>query len=120
MSVEQEVAGILADADDSSTASALSNIRLALQGVDRMLSATSSSIYDLCTNIEGAKSKGEVKAAFTQFNVVVRMFLEAAPKEEHDKLVRDALCSVRLSDRLQLLSRLRLQFRRHSRSIRHW
>ena len=102
MSVEQEVAGILADADDSSTASALSNIRLALQGVDRMLSATSSSMFDLCTNIEGAKSRGELKTAFTQFNAVVRMFLEAAPRAEHDKLVREALCSVRLSERLKV------------------
>ena len=67
-----------------------------------MLSATSSSFFDLCTNIEEAKSRGELKTAFTQFNAVVRMFLEAAPRAEQDKLVREALCSVRLSGRLKL------------------
>ena len=58
----------------------MANLKLAKLGVERMLSATSSSVFDLCTNIERAKSKDEVKAAFTQFNVLVRMFLEQHPR----------------------------------------
>ena len=101
MSAEQEVATLLVEAGNTSADKAILNLDLAKQEVVKMLSATGSSVFDLCNNIEKARTKAEVKTAFTEFNVVARIFLEAAPRAEHDKLVRDSLCSVRLSGRLR-------------------
>ena len=101
MSAEQEVATLLVEAGNSSADKAILNLDLAKQEVVKMLSTTGSSVFNLCTNIERARTKAEVKTAFTQFNVVARIFLEAAPRAEHDRLVRDSLCSVRLSGRLR-------------------
>ena len=103
MSAEQEVIRLLSGSGDDLASKALLSLDLAKQEVIRMLSATGSSVLQLCTSIESARSKQEVKAAFTQFNLVIRIFLKAAPNAEHDSLVRDSLCSVGLSDRLKLL-----------------
>ena len=103
MSAEQEVTRLLSGSGDDLASKALLSLDLAKQEVIRMLSATGSSVLQLCTSIESARSKQEVKAAFTQFNLVIRIFLKAAPNAEHDSLVRDSLCSVGLSDRLELL-----------------
>ena len=66
-----------------------------------MLAATKSSVYDLCINIEKAKSRVELKQAFKEFNAVMRILLEAAPTDRHHTLVRDSLCSLKLSKRLR-------------------
>ena len=100
-SADQEVAALLSEAVKSPQDKALSNLKFAKKEVEEMLSATGSSIFDLCTNIKKAKTKDEVKAAFTKFNVVMRIFLEAAPTVEHDKLVCDSLFSVRWSEHLR-------------------
>ena len=42
-----------------------------------------------------------MKQAFKEFNAVVRILLEAAPGEQHDNLVRNSLCSLKLSKRLK-------------------
>ena len=89
------------EAGNTSADKAILNLDLAKQEVVKMLSATGSSVFDLCNNIEKARTKAEVKTAFTEFNVVARIFLEAAPRAEHDRLVRDSLCSVRLSGPLR-------------------
>ena len=60
-------------------------------------------MYNLCVNIEREKNKLELKAAFKQFNAIIRMFLEAAPGPVHDSLVMSSICSVRLSERLKAL-----------------
>ena len=103
MSAEQEVTKLLSGARDDLASKALVNLNLAKQEVIGMLSATSSSVLQLCTNIESARSKEEVKAAFTQFNSIIRIFLKAAPNAQHESLVRDTHCYVGLSDRLSLL-----------------
>ena len=55
----------------------------------------------MCTNVEKAESKPDVKAAFKQLNLVVRILLEAAPGEAHDALARHSLCSFRLGERFR-------------------
>ena len=105
MSVEQEVAEVLSNTAEASTVRARANLDLAQQEVNKMLSVTNSSVCDLCIDIENARSKPTVKAALTQFNAVVRFFLEAAPGAEHDTLVRDYLLSTRVSERLGELLR---------------
>ena len=103
MSVEQQVTELLSGVDNSSAEKAKTNLELARQEVEKLLRATNSSVYDLCMYIERAKNRLEVKAAFKKFNVIIRMFREAAPGAEHDSLVRKAICSVRLSVRLKAL-----------------
>ena len=100
MSVNQEVEEELAGAVVSTAARATLSLDLAAQEVKKMLSATSSSMLDLCINIEKATSKDEVKVAFTAFNGVTRIFIEAAPEAEHDRLVRNSLCLAQPSPRL--------------------
>ena len=97
----EEVQDLLSGAGDAVASKPLLNLSLAKQEVEKMLSATGSSISSLCSNIEEARTRDEVKIAFTSFNTVMRMFLEAAPRAEHDRHVRDALCSVDLSRRLR-------------------
>ena len=101
MSVDRDIAEELSSAGDSAHAKAIMNLELASQEVEKMLSTTGSSIRLLCTNIEKAKAKAELKAAFSKFNPVVRILLEAAPNTAHDSLVKDSLCSFQLSQRLK-------------------
>ena len=101
MSVDKEIAEELSGAAESLLAKAAENLALAKQEVKKMLSTTSSSIHLLCINIEKARNKDELKAAFSKFNAVIRIFLEAAPSTEHDYLVRDSICAIPLSQRLR-------------------
>ena len=101
MSIEAQVENLLSGAGASSTTKAVASLKAAKQEIGKMLSTTKSSMYDLCVNIEKAKDRAEVKAAFTEFNMVVRILLEAAPGDEHDALVRESLCSFKLSARLK-------------------
>ena len=100
MSVAQEIAKVLSGTTEVSTDRARANLDLAQQEVKKMLSVANSSVFDLCMNIENARSKATVKAAFTQFNAISRFFLEAAPGAEHATLVRDSLCATGVSERL--------------------
>ena len=101
MSIEAQVGDLLSSAGGSSTTKVVAALEAAKQEIGRMLNATKSSMYDLCVNIEKAKNRAEVKAAFTEFNMVVRILLEAAPGDEHNTLVRESLCSFKLSARLE-------------------
>ena len=101
MSVDKDIAEELSSAGDSALAKAVNNLDLGKQEVEKMLSTTGSSIHLLCINIEKARTKDKLKAAFSKFNAVVRMFLEAAPSAEHNSLVKDSLCSIQSSQRLK-------------------
>ena len=92
MSADKEIEKELAGAEVSTVARATSSLKLAAKEVKKMLSATGSSILDLCMNMEKATSKDGIKVAFTEFNRVIRIFIEAAPEPEHDRLVRSSLC----------------------------
>ena len=100
MAANEEVAALLSGAEKTPAEKVLLNLNLAKKEVLKMLNATGSSVFDLCNNIERARTRDGLKAAFSEFNMVVRIFLEAAPTTEHDNLVRDTLCSVHLSERL--------------------
>ena len=101
MSTEAQVERLLSGAGGSSTTKAVAALEAAKQEIGRMLNATRSSMYDLCINIEKAKNRAEVKAAFTAFNMVIRILLEAAPGVEHNTLVKESLSSFKLSPRLE-------------------
>ena len=92
---------LLSEAVGSTAATAKANLTAAVQEIQTILSATKSSVYDLCVNMERAKYMVEVKQAFKELNAVVRILLEAAPTDQHDTLVRDSLWSLKLSKRLR-------------------
>ena len=98
---KEQVNILLSEAGGSTTARVEASLTAAKLEVQKMLNATKNSLHNLCVNMENAKDKAEVKAAFKQFNAVVSIFLEAAPGVQHDNLVRDCLCSFELSPRLK-------------------
>ena len=101
MSADKEIATMLSYPGKTPTEKVLLNLNLAKKEVLKVLKATGSSVFDLCTNIEGARTREGLKAAFSQFNMMMRVFLETAPTAEHIKLVLDTFCSIRLSERLR-------------------
>ena len=101
MSTEEQVDALLSEAEGNTAAKAAASLNAAIREVRTILSTSKSSLFDLCVNMEKAKSRAEVKAAFKEFNAVVRILLESAPGDQFTTLVRDALCSFKLSDRLR-------------------
>ena len=101
MSTEEQVGVLLSEAEGNTTARAVASLTSAAQEVRTILGTSKSSFSDLCANMEKAKSRAEVKAAFKEFNAVVRILLEAAPGDQFTALVKDSLCSFKLSDRLR-------------------
>ena len=87
MSTEEQVDILLSEAEGNTTARAVASLSAATQEVRTILGTSKSSFFDLCANMERAKSKAEVKAAFKEFNAVVRILLEAAPGEQFSELV---------------------------------
>ena len=75
-------------------------ISQALEEVSRLLESTKDSFYAICMDIENATTEDALKAAFPRLNCIIRMIRNSAPEEEHDGLVRNALSSLRMSDRL--------------------
>ena len=90
----KEIAALLSEADNTPAEKVLMNINLAKKEVLKVLSTTGSSFFELCSSIERARTRDGLKAAFSQFNLVLRVFLGAAPASEHDKL-SSATLSVR-------------------------
>ena len=90
MSIEHQVTELLSSTDNSLAGRAKADLDLAWQEVKNLLRATNSSVFELCMNIERAKNRLELKAAFKQFNAVIRMFLEAAPGTD-DSLVMNSI-----------------------------
>ena len=101
MSTEEQVGVLLSEAEGNTTARAVASLTSAAQEVRTILGTSKSSFSDLCANMEKAKSRAEVKAAFKEFNAVVSILLEAAPGDQFTALVKDSLCSFKLSDRLR-------------------
>ena len=101
MSTELQVGVLLAEAEGNATARAVASLTTATQEVRTILGTSKCSFAVLCANMEKAKSRAQVKAAFKEFNAVVRILLEAAPGEQFTALVRDSLCSFKLSARLR-------------------
>ena len=93
MAAKKQVDILLSEAEGRTTAKVEASLTAARLEIHKVLSATKNSLYNLCVNMEQAKDKAEVKAAFKQFNSVVSIVLEAAPGHQHDDLVRDCLCT---------------------------
>ena len=54
----------------------------------------------MCMDIENASTEDALRAAFPRLNSIIRMIKNSAPEKEHEELVRNALSSLCMSDRL--------------------
>ena len=61
---KEQVDILLSEAGGSTTARVEASLTAAKLEIQKMLSATKNSLYKLCVNMEKAKDKAEVKAAF--------------------------------------------------------
>ena len=77
MSSQQEIADILGDTELLEGKSIASKaIELALQEVSNVLSKTDDSLSAVCTRVENATTREELRKTFRQFNGIMRMFTE--------------------------------------------
>ena len=100
MSVEEEVAVLLAEAKGVEARKAELTVDSALKAVGELLSTTGETFIALCQSVEGATGKDELKAACRRFNAIMRFFIDAAPEPQHLPLVRAALSQLGMYGRL--------------------
>ena len=104
MSSQQEIADILGNTESLEERSIASKaIQLALQEVSNVLTATNDSLSAVCTRVEEATTREELRKAFRQFHSIMSMFTEAVPREADKRMVSEALRSLAPSDRFMEL-----------------
>ena len=99
MSLAQEVTDILSEAAGVPAAKSRDNMDMALKELTRLMSASGETMFDICLRAEAAVTSGEARAAFKQFNLLMRILLEAAPGLEHEGLLRQAILTIKVSQR---------------------
>ena len=70
-------------------------VAMTVATVEELLVATNDSLLAICERVESATSKEGIKAAFQQYNKVMRIFQEMAPNEP---LVLDAIRKLKVSE----------------------
>ena len=99
MSLVQEVKDILSAAAGGPSDKARENMDMALRELKKIMSETGDTMLDICLRAEAAVSSVEARATFKQFNLLMRILLEAAPGLEHEGLLRQAILSIKMSKR---------------------
>ena len=105
MSAARDVAAILGKAEQKSDKDISQCIELALAAVERLTNISGQSLHAVCSEIEEASNKETLGAAFRKLNGFTRIFSEISTAGEHDIRVREALLSLRVSERLAALLR---------------
>ena len=106
MSLQKEVKGLLKEADDSGEpAILLETIRLAKQEVGKILKLTGDSMLEICKEMESATTRDSMKAAFRRFNDTLGIFLKLELGPSGEQSLCDAVCSLKISDRLEVAIR---------------
>ena len=100
MSDKLEVQEIIAKVPVVPSATAKANLDRAHKEVASLMSSTRCTLFELCTRAEAATTSNEAKAAFKRFNLLMGIYLNAAPGAEGDQLLRGVLGTIRLSDLL--------------------
>ena len=67
---------------------------MTVAAVKERLEATEDSLLAVCERVESATSREGIKAAFQQFNKIMRIFEEMAPTEPQ---VQEAICNLTVS-----------------------
>ena len=102
MSVTQEVKDIISEAAGLPAAKAKENIDMAIRELTRIMTVSGDTLFKICTKAEAAVTGSEAKAVFKQLNSLMRILLEAAPGLEHDRLLRQALETIKVSEKFAL------------------
>ena len=102
MSLVQDVKDILSEAAGAPTVGAKDNMDMALRELKRLMTASGDTMVDICLRAEAAVTSNEARAAFKQFNLLMRILLEAAPGLEHEDLLRQAIESIKVSRRFSV------------------
>ena len=106
MSLQSEVKGLLKEADGSGEpAILLETIRLAKQEVGKILKLTGDSMLEICKKMESATTRDSMKAAFRRFNDTLGIFLKLELGPSGEQSLCDAVCSLKISDRLEVAIR---------------
>ena len=100
MSTDNEVSVLVNNAEGESCDKGERDVDLALQAVSKLLSATGDTFENVCSAVEGALSKDQLKTALGRFNAVLRIFRDAFPEAEYEGLVLDAVNKLSPSARL--------------------
>ena len=100
MSAFQEVQKIIAEVAGVPPVKVKENLNRAHTEATRLTKASGVTLLDLCKKIEAATTSVEARTAFKDFNLLMMIYLEAAPGPEHDKLLREVLSKVKLSEKL--------------------
>ena len=103
MSVEQDVSRILEGTVPEESEGGSESAALAKVEVSKLLKVSDFSMLALCQDIEQASTKEALRTAFRQLNNITRILLKADPLGAHNDLVRDALVSLLVSERLETL-----------------
>lgn len=101
MSSQQDIGGLVESAAGSS--GQLEPVHIAIaratEEVSNLMKATGDSVNNICLQMEKANSAECLREALRRFSPIMRMFLEAAPGQADDPLLRKALGDVAFSTR---------------------
>ena len=100
MSVDQEISTLIQNASGAEARHPAEGVADALKEVNALFDAMGDSFQIICGEIEGAPSQSALKTAFGRLDKVMRIFFEVAPERMHGELIRDAVISLNLSDKL--------------------
>ena len=108
MSAEQEVQRILhGSVPDGSVPEQAdevpASVTLAAEVINQLLNASGTTLLTICQTIERSTTRKALQAAFRDLNEYTRVLTETDPHGLHDVLVRDALISLSVSERLEAL-----------------
>ena len=95
MSVEQEISDLIHGVGGTTDTGSVETVAMTVAAVKELLAATNDSLLAICERVESATSKEGIKAAFQQFNKIMRIFQEMAPNEP---LVLKAICNLKVSE----------------------
>ena len=87
MSTDNDISALVKDAEGESFNKGERDVDLALQAVSKLLNVTGDTFNTICTAVEEALSKDQLKTALGRFNAVLRIFGDAFPEAEYEKMV---------------------------------
>ena len=104
MSLQAEMAALSKeDGVSKVTKEVTDTIRLAQQEVSKILQVTSDSLLDICEEMETVSTRQAMESVFKRFNELFEIFLSLDLGPEADQLLREAVCSLKASERFEAI-----------------
>ena len=80
-------------------------IKLARQEVGKIFQLTDDSLLDICKSMETVTTRQAIKSVFKRFNEPLGIFLNLNLGSEADRLLRESVCSLKVSERFEAIIR---------------